>query len=85
VARRARLLSPTAALRRNALYKGLLGGQRAWMAVGALVWAPRLMKKALGRTEQVVLTEKLEVGQALRIEAIKRPSRGERRAARRAR
>jgi hypothetical protein len=85
MAGRARVLSPTAALRRNALYKGLLGGRRGWMAVGALVWAPRLMKKALGRTEQVVLTEKLEPGQALRIEAIKRPSRDERRAARRAR
>jgi hypothetical protein len=55
------------------------------MAVGALVWGPRLMKKALGRNEEVVLTEKLEPGQALRIEAIKRPTRNERRAARRAR
>jgi hypothetical protein len=85
VARRARALSPTAALRRNSLYKGLLGGSRGWMAVGALVWGPRLMKKALGRTEEVVLTEKLELGHALRIEAIRRPSRDERRAARRAR
>jgi hypothetical protein len=55
------------------------------MAVGVLVWGPRLMKKALGRTEEVVLTEKLVPGQALRIEAIRRPSRDERRAARRAR
>jgi hypothetical protein len=85
VARRPRLLSPTASLRRNALYKGLLGGRRGWMAVGAVVWGPRLMKKALGRTEQVVATETLEPGQALRIEAIKQPSRDERRAARRAR
>jgi hypothetical protein len=78
-------LSPTAALRRNALYKGLLGGSRGWMAVGALVWGPRLMKKALGRNEQVVATERLVPGQAIRIEAIKPPSRDERRAARRAR
>jgi hypothetical protein len=79
------MLSPTAALRRNALYKGLLGGRRGWMAVGAVVWAPRLMKKALGRTEEVVATERLEPGQAIRIEAIRQPSRNERRAARRAR
>ena len=85
MARRTRVLSPTAALRRNALYKGLFGGSRGWMAVGALVWGPRLMKKALGRTEQVVLTEKLEPGQALRIEAIERPTRSELRAGRRAR
>lgn len=85
MARRTRVLSPTAALRRNALYKGLFGGSRGWMAIGALVWGPRLMKKALGRTEQVVLTERLEPGQALRIEAIERPTRGELRAGRRAR
>ena len=85
MARSSRALSPTAALRRNALYKGLFGGSRGWMAVGALVWGPRLMKKALGRNEQVVATERLEPGQVLRIEAIKQPSRDERRAARHAR
>lgn len=83
MARRARLLSPTASLRRNALYKGLLGGSRGWMVVGAAVWAPRMMKKALGRNEVVVATERLEPGQAIRIEAIKPPTRSERRAARR--
>ncbi len=82
---RSRLLSPTVALRRNALYKGLLGGQRGWLAIGAVVWAPRLLKKALGRTEQVVATERLEPGQVLRIEAIKPPTRAEDRARRRAR
>lgn len=85
MARRPRALSPTAALRRNALYKGLLGGRRGWMAIGAVVWAPRLLKKALGRTEQVVATERLEPGQAVRIEAMRRPTRGEDRAGRRAR
>ena len=82
---RSRLLSPTVALRRNAIYKGLLGGQRGWLAIGAVVWAPRLLKRALGRTEQVVATERLEPGQVLRIEAIKRPTRAEDRARRRAR
>ena len=82
---RSRLLSPTVALRRNAIYKGLLGGQRGWLAIGAVVWAPRLMKRILGRTEQVVATERLEPGQVLRIEAIKRPTRAEDRARRRAR
>ncbi|MEP7114770.1 MAG: hypothetical protein ABI862_15995 [Ilumatobacteraceae bacterium] len=79
------MLSPTAALRRNSIYKGVLGGSRGWMAVGAAVWGPRLMKKALGRTEQIVATERLEPGQALRIEAIKQPTRRERRAGRRVR
>jgi hypothetical protein len=74
-----------AALRSNALYKGLLGGSRGWMAVGALVWMPRLMKKVLGRTEKVVAIEVLKPGQVLCLEAIAPPTRDERRAARRAR
>jgi hypothetical protein len=84
VARRPGLLSPVAALRRNGLYKGLLGGSRGWMAVGAVVWAPRLMKKLLGRNEQIVATEVLKPGQAIRLEAIAPPTRRDRRAARRA-
>jgi hypothetical protein len=80
-----RSLSPLAALRRNAITKGVLGGQRGWMAVGAVVWGLRLLRKLLGRTEEVVATEKLEPGQVLCLTAIAPPSRAERRAARRAR
>jgi hypothetical protein len=54
------------------------------MAVGAAVWGGRFIRKAFGRTEKVVATEVLQPGQALRLEAIAPPSRGERRAARRA-
>lgn len=79
------MLSPVAALRRGAIYKGVLGGRRGWVAIGAVVWTPRLLKKALGRTEQVVATEVLEPGQALRLEAIKPLTRSERRSARRTR
>jgi hypothetical protein len=82
MARSARAFSPTAALRRNALYKGLLGGSRGWLAVGAVVWAPRLMKRALGRNEKVVATEVLKPGQALYLEAIPQETRAQRRAAR---
>jgi hypothetical protein len=78
-------LSPVAALRTNALYKGLLGGSRGWLAVGAVVWAPRLLKKVLGSTHEVVATEELKPGQVLCLEAIPPPTRAERRAARRAR
>jgi hypothetical protein len=84
MARRTSALSPFAALRRNALYKGLLGGHRGWMAVGAVVWGGRFVRKAFGRTEKVVATEVLQPGQVLRLEAIAPPTRGERRASRRA-
>ncbi len=78
-------MSPTFTLRRNALYKGFLGGSRGWMAVGVVLWGTKLMKKSFGRTPQFVSLEKLLPGQAVRIEAIPPMSRSERRAARRAR
>ena len=83
MARSTRAFSPTAALRRNALYKGLFGGSRGWLAVGTIVWGPRLMKRALGRTEKVVAIEVLKPGQALYLEAIPQQTREQRRAARR--
>jgi hypothetical protein len=57
----------------------LLGGSRGWLAVGAVVWAPRLMKRALGKNEEIVAKEVLKPGQALRIEALERPMRARRR------
>jgi len=54
------------------------------MAVGAVVWGARFVRKAFGRSEKVVATEVLRPGQVLRLEAIAPLSRGERRAARRA-
>lgn len=79
------LLSPVAYLRRGALSKGLFGGRRGWMAIGALLWAPKVAKRLFGRTEEVVAIERLKPGQFVRLEAIPAPSRRERRAARRAR
>jgi hypothetical protein len=85
VAARTRTLSPFVALRRNALYKGLLGGSRGWMAVGVFVWGARFVRKTFGKNETIVATEVLKPGQVLRLEAIAPPTRDERRAARRAR
>lgn len=77
-----RLLKPSALLRRNALYRGLLGGSRAWLAVGGVIWGRRALKRALGKQEQVLTVEKLLPGQAIRIDAIKPDTRRQRRAAR---
>ena len=84
MARRAPL-SPTYTLRRNAVYKGFLGGNRRWILVGVALYGPRLMKKSFGRSAQFLSLEKLQPGQAVRIEAIPPMTRSERRAARRAR
>jgi hypothetical protein len=81
---RARALSPTAALRRKALTKGLIGGSRGWVAVGVAVYGPRLLKKALGRNEVFVAKEVLKPGDSLYLRAIEPQTRAQRRAARRA-
>jgi hypothetical protein len=74
MAARARILSPTVALRRNAIFKGLLGGSRGWMAVGAIVWAPRFYKRVMGRVPEFVAKEVLQPGQTVCIEAIPPPA-----------
>jgi hypothetical protein len=84
MAGRPRLLSPTAFLRRSALYKGLFGGNRGWLAVGAVMWGPRVLSRLFGKREEIVATEKLTAGQFVRLEAVRAPTRRERKALRRA-
>ncbi len=70
-----------ALLRRNALHQGVFGGRRGWLAVGAVLWAPRVARKLLGRSEEVLSIEELKPGQFVRIEAIAAPTRKQRRSA----
>jgi len=76
--RRSTLLSPTALLRRSALYKGFFGGSRGWMAVGVVLWAPRLARKYFGKDEEVLAIEKLTAGQFVRVESLTPPTRKQR-------
>lgn len=82
--RRSTLLSPTALLRRNAIYKGVFGGSRGWMAVGVVLWSPRLFRKYFGKQPEIVATEKLTAGQFVRVESIAAPTRKQRKAIKRA-
>jgi len=82
-ARRQRIISPIRLARRAGFYRGLLGGNRGWMAVGALLWVGRTAKRTLGRSEQRVSFDRLEPGQGLEIRTIVPPTRAERRTARR--
>ena len=70
-------------IRRNALKKGLFGGNQVWLAIGAFVWGRKFVKKTFGRNEEYVTTETLTRGNAVRIEAIgpgpRREQRGPRR------
>jgi hypothetical protein len=54
------------------------------MVVGVFVYAPRLLRRLGGRTEQVVAIERLLPGEFVRIEALRAPTRAERNAAERA-
>ena len=85
MARPSRLLSPTALLRRNALYKGVFGGSRGWVVVGAFMWGPRVCRRLFGKTEEIVAIERLRAGQFVRVESIAPPTRKQRKASRRAR
>jgi len=42
-----KLLRPSVLLRRRALYAGLLGGNRFWMGVGAVMWLWGKLKGSL--------------------------------------
>ena len=71
--------NPLRLARRNALYRGLLGGERSWLVIGAIVWLPKLLNRAFGRNEEVVLTEKLRPGHPIRLEALPQKTKEQRR------
>jgi hypothetical protein len=76
-----RSTSPTAFLRQQGIYRGLLGGSRGWLVTGGIFWGLRFLRKSLGKNEEVAATEILKPGQAVTIIAIKPPTRAERKAA----
>jgi len=80
-----RLLSPAEYIRRNAFYKGLLGGQRGWIVVGGALFIGRIMRKALGKNEEVVALEKLAPGQWMSLRTIPPTTKREKKAAKLAR
>jgi hypothetical protein len=77
------MLNPFNLWRRNAIYKGVFGGDRTWLVIGAVVWGPRIVKRVLGRNEDIVATEKLLPGVALRIAPLPQQTRADRRRFRR--
>lgn len=79
-----KLLRPSVLLRRNAVYKGLLGGSKGWLAVGGVLWGKSFLKKTFGRTEEVLTVEKLTKGQYLRVDAVAPLSRRKRKKLKRA-
>jgi hypothetical protein len=71
-------------LRQRSLVEGVWHGRRGWLAVAAVVWGARGAHKAFQRDQKVLLREVLKPGQQLLIsEPIVRPTRRQRRRARR--
>ena len=54
------------------------------MAVGVVLWGPRVARKVFGKHPEIVATEKLRAGQFVRLEAIAPPTRKQRKALKRA-
>ena len=70
-------------LRERSVTEGVWNGRKLWLAVGAVVWGGHALRKAVGRTEHVVLREVLAPGEQVLITQIARkPSKAARRAAR---
>ncbi len=82
--RKSSLFAPSAVLRQRSLQRGLFGGHKGWMAVGVLVWMPRVLKRLAGRTQEVIATERLLPGQTIQLTADGPPTRRELKAAKRA-
>ncbi|MCB1001083.1 MAG: hypothetical protein KDB40_17440 [Acidimicrobiales bacterium] len=78
-----KLLRPSVLLRRNAMYKGVLGGSKGWLAIGGVLWGKSFLKKTFGKNEEILGTEKLTKGQYLRLDAVKPPTRRQQRKAKR--
>ena len=81
----AALLRPSIIIRRQALTKGVFGGNKTWMVIAVFAYSPRLLRRVFGRTETVVAREPLRSGQVLRLEGLGDLTKAERKAIRKAR
>jgi hypothetical protein len=70
VARSRRRFSAIRSLRRFGFYRGVLGGNRAWTGVFAVLIGARALKKLVVKSEEVAAVERLAPGQRLTIVAI---------------
>lgn len=60
------LLKPSRILRQRALYRGLFGGNRAWMGVGAVMWTYKTIRKLFsGGDPSARYIEELKPGERL--------------------
>lgn len=64
------LLRPAFYVRRAAISRGLMGDDRFWRVVFAVIFGRKLLRKALGSEPETLSVEKLKAGQFVSVEAI---------------
>ena len=70
-------------MRRRAVTHGVLGGDRFWRGVAAVIFGASFLKRTVGRTEEILTVDRLRAGESLLVRTILPTSRRERRASRR--
>lgn len=74
------LLKPSRVLRQRALYRGVFGGDRLWLSVGAVMWVWKFMRRTLkGGDPTARYIEELKPGERLVITHPESKSRRQRR------
>lgn len=54
-------------LRRTAVTRGVLGGNRFWLVLAIVIYGRRIIRKLAGDGPELVFSERLEPGQSLLI------------------
>jgi hypothetical protein len=70
MAERTPLFTPTHYLRRHSFYRGVLGGNRAWLTLFVVMVGGRVLRNLVAKTEQIAAVERLGPGQRLLITTI---------------
>jgi hypothetical protein len=83
VAPRRRIWSPAFFVRSRAIAKGVLGGDRFWRGVAAVVFGASFLRRTFGRTMEVLTIERLRPGESVLVRTIAPMTRRDRRASRR--
>jgi hypothetical protein len=68
--RRTSLLSPSAFMRREAVRRGMFGGDRSWQMIGAVYFGSRFLRSVVGKQVEVVSVEELKRGQTVTVTAL---------------
>lgn len=64
--------APISSLRTMAWRRGLLDGRRGWLVLAVSLWGLGRVRRAAGRSPELVATERLRPGQSVQITALER-------------